>query len=223
MRIYSIFPSCDGEVNRFHQGRLTTFVRFSGCNFDKSFGKHPCTYCDTGYALSPTSGIEMTIDDVVQKIKGLGNKNVTITGGEPLMQARDFYELTQRLYWSNYKVSVETNGSLPCKGYGVGSWVVDYKLPSSGCMKEMQYDTFLELGGNDFVKFVVKDEEDLTMALSVKHTLQTIAHSRVNFAFSPWYGELSPNELIRWLLEAKVYDVILNFQLHKVLDLNEKK
>jgi len=34
---------------------------------------------------------------------------------------------------------------------------------------------------------------------------------------------LGPNELIRWLLEAKVYDAVLNFQLHKVLDLDEKK
>ena len=223
MRIYSIFPSCDGEVNGYHQGRLTTFVRFAGCNFDKSFGKHPCSYCDTGYALSATSGMEISVNEVMEQIKYLGNKNVTITGGEPLMQAKDFYELTQKLYWRNYKVSVETNGSLPCHGYGVGSWVVDYKLPSSGCMEEMRHDIFLELRANDFVKFVVRDKEDLKVALDIKHSLQIIAQSRVNFAFSPWHGELSPDDHITWLMEEKVHDAILNFQLHKVLGLKEAK
>jgi len=32
MRVYSLFNSIDGEVNRYGQGTLTTFIRVAGCN-----------------------------------------------------------------------------------------------------------------------------------------------------------------------------------------------
>lgn len=38
LRVHSIFESIDGEVNQFHQGRRTIFLRLAGCNLC-------CKYC----------------------------------------------------------------------------------------------------------------------------------------------------------------------------------
>jgi 7-carboxy-7-deazaguanine synthase len=216
LNIYSIFPSVEGEVSLYGQGRLTTFIRFAECNLTP-----PCKYCDTTYALKKSSGTEMTVQQVFDKVKEIGIPKVTITGGEPLLQSEGFYELTKKLYWENYRVSVETNGTLPCVGYGVGSWIVDYKLPSSGCMDKMNLAAFENLRGTDYVKFVIEDETDFLEALNFKEWLQI--RNNVHFAFSPSHGNLSPDELISWLMKEKVYDAILNVQLHKVLNLKEEK
>lgn len=116
MKIHSIFPSIDGEVNLYHQGRLAVFIRFSGCNCR-------CFYCDTKYAWDINSGAEMTVEEVMRAVRKFGIKKVTITGGEPLLRQDELFELTRKLYRDNYEVSIETNGSLPLYGYGVG-WLI---------------------------------------------------------------------------------------------------
>ena len=214
MKIYSIFPSIDGEVSEFHQGRLTTFIRVSGCNLR-------CSYCDTKYALSMDSGIDMNVDEVMEKVKDIGISKVTITGGEPLLQAEELFRLTADLTRQGYEISIETNGSFPLYGYGVGSWVVDYKLASSGEQDKMKMDIFRGLRSVDFVKFVIADRQDFNEAISVKKMLQSRLTYQAKFAFSPVYGGMDVNILINWLLEEEVYDAIINVQLHKLLNLKE--
>jgi len=216
MRIYSIFPSIDGEVNAYHQGVLTTFIRVAGCNIC-------CNYCDTLYALSMQSGRKMSVKEVMQEVGAIGLKKVTITGGEPLLQLEAFQELTKLLYRENYFVSVETNGTFPCKGYGVGSWVVDYKLESSGCSEQMTNSAFVNLRANDFVKFVIGDRVDFEQALAVKKYYQSTMGLSCKFAFSPSHGLVTPNQLIDWLMLDKVFDAIVNLQLHKFVNLEESK
>jgi 7-carboxy-7-deazaguanine synthase len=219
IKIYSIFPSIDGEVNGSHQGRMSVFIRFAGCNIR-------CEYCDTGYALEKKSATsEMTPQEIMDVVESYGINKVTITGGEPLMQPAGLHELCKLLYWKNFLVSVETNGSLPLEGYGygIGSWVVDYKLPSSGCMDRMNPDTFLNLRANDFVKFVIEDELDFNTALLIRTWLKDEHELRVQFAFSPVHGKLSADSLIAWLMKAGVGDAIINVQLHKILNLKENK
>ena len=216
LKIFSIFPSIAGEVNCYHQGHLCTFIRFSGCQLN-------CNYCDTRYALSATSGKEMSISEIIKEVKAIGIPKVTITGGEPLMQFDGFLELTRSLYMSNFQIVVETNGSFPCNGYGVDCWVVDYKLPSSGCMDKMTPTAFSKLRASDFVKFVIMDRTDYLEALNVKEWIQDDIGSSCQFAFSPVYGTLDPNTLIKWLMEDRIFDAIINAQLHKLLKLKEEK
>jgi len=223
MQVYSIFPSIDGEVSRYHQGRLTTFIRMAGCNLGGLSNTKPCLYCDTLYALSPKSGTEMSVKDVMNRIEEIGIFKITITGGEPMLQVEEVYELTKALYFAkqDYTISVETNGTLPCIGYNVGSWVVDYKLASSGVTDQMDAANFLELTAGDFVKFVIEDRKDFDEAVNFKNWLQQDMDSKVNFAFSPCHGKLNPNDLISWLMDDRVMDAVVNFQLHKVLDIKE--
>ena len=217
MKIYEIFVSLDGEVNAFHQGCITTFIRLAGCNL-----RPGCTYCDTQYAMDPDSGTEMPVGEIVAKVKELGGNKVTITGGEPLMQAVELFSLTKKLWHEHFKISVETNGTYLPIGCGVGSWVVDFKLPSSGNYDKMKHDIFVDLTKLDYVKFVIMDENDYLTAIREKNYLQSIG-CHANFAFSPMFGpQATPineikHKLVEWLIRDKVFDAIVNVQIHKLL------
>ena len=74
--VNEIFGSIDGEGLR--TGELATFIRLAGCNLR-------CSYCDTDYALKANQGTEMSIDEIIAKVKDIGYRNITLTGGEPLI------------------------------------------------------------------------------------------------------------------------------------------
>lgn len=100
MNVNEIFFSIEGEGKR--TGELAAFVRLTGCNL-------LCSYCDTKFAFY--SGHEMTADEIADAVKDY--RNVTLTGGEPLLQ--DCHELLSLL--RNHEVNIETNGSIPIDGY----------------------------------------------------------------------------------------------------------
>lgn len=209
MRIFEIFNSIDGEVNYFGQGVFSTFIRFSGCNLN-------CNWCDTEDAQDAESGKEMSVQEVIDKVERIGCKKVTITGGEPLLQSDDFYKLVSKLSANNYLISVETNGSfVPRMDYNVDSWVVDYKLPSSGMNNQMMSDVyFLQLNCTDYIKFVISDYEDYIFA---KEKYKIFREGGAAMAFSPIIKNLNVKHLMGWMQEDKLFDVLLNIQIHKIL------
>ena len=213
MKIYSVFNSIDGEVNPYGQGAFSTFIRFAGCNLN-------CKWCDTKYAQDPDSGREWTVDEILIQLNKIGCNKVTITGGEPLLQMKDFAQLTNKLWHNGYRMTVETNGSLSLYGYGVESWIVDYKLPSSGEMDKMNHKMFADLRINDFVKFVIMDADDYRIAMEKVLALK-ICGCRAKMVFSPCAGKTDHKVLMNWLQKDKAYNIQLNFQLHKLVDLEE--
>ncbi|MEM1582972.1 MAG: 7-carboxy-7-deazaguanine synthase QueE, partial [Candidatus Bathyarchaeia archaeon] len=86
MKISEIFFSIEGEGIEI--GRPEVFVRLSGCNLR-------CSWCDTKYALK--NGKEMSIEEIIQEIGKYPCKNISITGGEPLLQRKELLELVKRL------------------------------------------------------------------------------------------------------------------------------
>ena len=87
MILNEIFSSIDGEGLR--QGELATFLRFAGCNLK-------CSYCDTEYAQEKSKKKKKSIEDIFSIVAKLKNKNITITGGEPLLQS-DMITLVKKL------------------------------------------------------------------------------------------------------------------------------
>ena len=222
MRIYSIFNSIDGEVTPYYQGGFTTFVRFSGCNFGKN---HCCSYCDTKYALELTSGREMSIEEVISNIVRLECDKVTITGGEPFFQRDELLQLLDQLtYNHSYRVSVETNGSYEIPELPFVRWIADYKCPSAGdeVVKAMDIANFLNLTKNDFVKFIIGDKKDYLFARQKMLEMEELGIS-VTFAFGIHSNQTTYNNLIHWLKEDKLYRVVINAQLHKLLNLVEEE
>jgi len=73
--VSEIFRSIQGESTR--AGLPCTFVRLAGCNLR-------CTWCDTTYAWE--GGEQMSVEQVLSRVKELGRGRVEVTGGEPLAQ-----------------------------------------------------------------------------------------------------------------------------------------
>ena len=212
LNINEIFASINGEVNKWSQGSPTVFVRLQGCNLDP-----PCSYCDTNYAQSTGDYNPMTIKHLLIEIESFGIKRVTITGGEPLLQ-KNIYELIRNLLSRDYQVSVETNGSIEINkdwfNWKNLSWVVDYK---SEFETKMNFENYYELNYQDWIKFVIQDKSSFSNAVQVKNRLQQNGCC-TNFAFSPADADpvLSGN-IVQWLIENKIDDVILNLQIHKII------
>lgn len=95
-KINEIFYSLQGEG--FNTGKAAVFIRFSGCNLK-------CSFCDTKHQ----QGINMTDEEIIEKISNYPCKFVILTGGEPTIFVDvDFVEL---LHKKGYKVAIETNGT----------------------------------------------------------------------------------------------------------------
>lgn len=218
MKVHSIFSSIDGEINHYHQGRVSTFVRLAGCNLR-------CTYCDTARAWDPASGIEMTPAEVAERVREMGIRKLTITGGEPLLQTSELetllYEL--RCFEGEHHVTVETNGSIVPPRWPV-SFVVDYKLPSSGHEHLMiRPRDFCNLTSKDWIKFVVSDLADMERAAEVMkfirggEKLGTLGGRDVQFAFSPaGASQMLGRSVVEWMLEKRI-DAVFSLQIHKIL------
>lgn len=72
------FVSINGEGTK--AGELAVFIRFKGCNLN-------CSYCDTQWAnRQDTPAVEKTAAELVADVCHTGIDNVTMTGGEPLLQ-----------------------------------------------------------------------------------------------------------------------------------------
>lgn len=228
MRIAEIFLSFDGEVNFWGQGTPSVFVRMAGCPLS-------CNYCDTKQWKSLQSGTNVSIPEVIKEVVKLEKaflsdakfKKVTITGGEPLLQYFQFWELVKKLDQLQWNISVETNGSMPLlpldgnpDSSEVDCWVVDYKLPSSGMMEYMMpIECFGILTRKDFVKFIIQNPEDLKTAFKIQQSIQDNTKCQARFAYSPVWDKVNIRELAENLRQSHpeiLGNCILNYQLHKL-------
>jgi 7-carboxy-7-deazaguanine synthase len=214
MRIHSHFLSIDGEVNFMGQGIPSIFLRLQGCNI-RPF----CSYCDVPEAQDPKGGQEMSVQEVFDIIRGYECPKITITGGEPLLQDKEIHKLLNRLFPYKYKISIETNGTISTARFRECrkpdpdvALVVDYKF--SGHNPE----AFKYLREWDWVKVVVAGRDDFEAARDVLKWSRACG-SKARFALSPVHGVLPGKVLAEWILDAKMWDVTLNCQIHKFLSL----
>jgi 7-carboxy-7-deazaguanine synthase len=121
MRITEIYASIQGETQ--YAGLPCTLVRTTGCDLR-------CSYCDTSYAFA--GGREMSVDDIVLEVRRLGLPWVTLTGGEPMLQA-EMASLAERLVREGFRVALETSGAHPVAHLSPAVIrIVDIKTPGSG-------------------------------------------------------------------------------------------
>ncbi len=210
-QVAETFLSINGEGPR--AGQLAFFIRFMGCNLS-------CGYCDTRWANVPGApAVDMTGAELDRAARESGAANVTVTGGEPLLQP-DIYGLLSLLCRDRERyVEVETNGSLPLSPFldipGRPSFTMDYKLPGSGMEQFMHAENLLLLDRRDTVKFVCGSREDLERALEVIEAYRLTARTRVYL--SPVFGQLPPAQMVEFMKERRLTDVTLQLQLHKFI------
>lgn len=215
MNIVEKFISIDGEGPT--AGELAVFVRFTGCNLR-------CAWCDTVYSFD-TVAETLTPREVYEYIKAQNVKNVTLTGGEPLMQPQ-ICELLELLDTDeNLTVHIETNGAVDASEFKAKfkniSFVFDYKLPSSGMTDKMCEDNLRLADKNDVYKFVVGGSNDLKAAYDVITKYNLIENTRVYL--SPVLGAIEPVEIVEFMKSKNLNNVRLQLQLHKFIWDKDKK
>lgn len=217
MKVVEIFHSIEGEGKR--AGELTIFIRLFGCNLK-------CSYCDTRYGCEGAEYQVLSVEEIVQICTTIGCKNVTLTGGEPLIHP-GIEKLLQALVQEGYCINVETNGTkepihVPGEKepwHGKIFYTMDYKCPSSGMESQMSSTAFAKLTAEDVVKFVVGTPEDLRKALEVYEELRPQAQ----VYFSPVFGEIAPAAIVDFLKEKRLSQCKVQIQMHKVIwDPNER-
>jgi len=178
-----IFYTIQGEG--INSGRPSIFIRLSLCNLH-------CSWCDTPYTWNwentdwkTTSGkkfskeeqiLDLSIPQVIEKLKTYPCKNLVITGGEPLIQQNHIADLIASLP-ADWNIEIETNGTIiPDKlpqdrriQYNVSP-----KLPHSGnspdtALKAEPIDWFSAHGQAHF-KFVISSFEDLKLIQELQDT-----------------------------------------------------
>ena len=176
--INEVFTSINGEVSPCKQGSIATFIRLAGgCNLS-------CPWCDTPHHNVEIARIKNFVaSDMHTTLLNLNKKkfarNVTITGGEPLLSyynnPSNFVCLMQALNSGGYNVAIETNGTfrLPDRIRAFKNFkgfVVDYKfyLLDSGWSVDKAFAAGKDLTKDDYVKLVIDKSHHIGLA---KHFL----------------------------------------------------
>lgn len=203
LKIHEIFYSLQGESSRV--GLPTVFIRLTGCPMR-------CVYCDTAYAFS--GGSNMEIDEILAKVAEYGTKYVTVTGGEPLAQ-KACHELLKALCDLGYSVSLETGGAIDISQVDKRvSVILDIKTPDSGESQNNLWSNLQYLKAEDEVKFVLCSRSDYDWA---KQLLNEHGFAgKCPILFSPVYSQLNPTDLANWIVTDQL-PVRMQVQLHKIL------
>ena len=203
MQVIEIFKSIEGEG--FRAGMPATFIRLAGCNLR-------CSYCDTKYSYNEEakSAVTMSPEEIVKAVKEYGCRNVTVTGGEPMIHG-GITKLLDLLVENDFWVNIETNGSMPLYKEDCPHllYTVDYKCPSSGMEEAMLSTAILNA---DVLKFVVGDIEDMERALEVI----PYTHAQEIY-FSPVFGKIELETIAQFLIDNHLDNCKMQVQLHKII------
>lgn len=202
--VNEIFYSIDGEGSR--AGYPAVFVRLAGCNLR-------CNYCDTAYALAENEGIEMTVSEVIDKVRSYGCRYVTLTGGEPLLNDTAF-DLVMEMNIAGLHVMIETNGSVDIsKALRNASICMDWKLPSSKMCDQMKESNLHKLRPYDVLKMVARSADLPYIKDFLKsHTINCPVY------ISPVFGEITLSEIADFVKEYRGRNTVrMQVQLHKII------
>lgn len=185
------------------------FVRLTGCPLR-------CHYCDTEHAFR--GGNTLSLQQILQQVKGYGVSHVCVTGGEPLAQSGTM-ALLKSLCDQGHHTSLETSGALTIEGIDARVEIVmDLKGPSSGEQSRNLFTNLEWLKPRDQIKLLVANEEDFSWATDMIYRHQLT--QRCTVLMSPVADQLQPQRLVAWILEQRL-PVRFQLQLHKVLWGNE--
>ena len=204
LKLSEIYLSIQGEST--FTGLPCIFIRLAGCNLR-------CKYCDTTYSYE--TKFKKSPKDILKEIQQYKPiKLVEITGGEPLIQS-EIYELFSILHNNNYKILLETNGTINLKKVPkYVTKIVDIKCPGSGFENSFLKENLNFINQqNDEIKFVILDRRDYDWA---KEFIDKCNLEKYIVLFSPVLEKLEPQKLAKWITEDKL-QVRMQLQMHKYI------
>lgn len=205
------FVSINGEGQK--AGELSVFIRFAGCNLN-------CHYCDTKWANDINLCTErLSSEEILKYILRTKISNITITGGEPLIQ-KGIFELLALLSKINYlNIEIETNGSVDLTPFIALapniSYTMDYKTYGSGMESFMCLSNFNNLRIKDTIKFVITDYSELDSAKNIIFKYNLLEKCKV--FLSTVYGKIQYQDIINYMINNHLNGVVFQVQLHKII------
>jgi 7-carboxy-7-deazaguanine synthase len=143
-------------------GKVSHFIRTAGCDYR-------CTWCDSLHAVDPkqikAAARRLTSEQILHETLALPAAPwVTLSGGDPV--AWDLNKLCSGLRFHEYKIAVETQGSLWHSWLNYANMVTcSPKPPSSGMAGRLDWDMLenydKRLDSRLIFKIVAFDEADL--------------------------------------------------------------
>ena len=204
LTVNEIYQSVQGEST--WAGLPCVFVRLTFCDLR-------CTYCDTEYAFY--EGNRMTLEEIVETVRGFGGPLVEVTGGEPLLQPA-CVPLLSMLCDAGFTVLLETSGAHDIAAVDPRVHrIMDLKTPSSGECERNLFSNIAHLSDRDEVKFVLGSREDYEWAREKMREHDLAARVRA-VLFSPVFGKIGPAEIVAWMLEDKL-PARFQLQMHKFI------
>lgn len=235
IRVSEVFASVQGEGPK--TGIATTFLRTAGCNLTcpgwgvrttLPSGKE-VVGCDSPHSVfpeifnQPGQSQLLTAEELLEKIPAYP-RNICLTGGEPLLQFKRIEPVLKELIARWHKIEVFTNGTQRAVwrdseslNYNL-TYVMDYKLPSSGEYGKFDSENFILLKSVDAIKFVIGDRFDYERARQIVQTIPTQAELFMGVVWQ----KLDPTELIGWMLEDEL-DVRLNLQTQSLMGMDTEE
>jgi len=212
MKLSDICETIHGELP--YIGQPCMLIRLSGCNLK-------CKYCDTDYSLK----FEKTPIQVSEYIKNTKLYSVLITGGEPLLQQSEVFELVEALR-TDIHIIIETNGSLPLPDiecfYPNITWVMDFKLTGEG--GAVNIGNFKVLRALDVVKFVFFDDESFDKSIDIFRSYYPECTRELYWVWSPTEEMILRKKcggfverIVELQKELKTNRVRFQYQIHKIL------
>lgn len=210
-RVVERFVSINGEACA--AGEPACFIRFAGCNLR-------CSYCDTKWANDKNAPYEiLSEEELYAYIKASGVHNVTLTGGEPLIQDNIGRLLRLLARDKALRIEIETNGSVSIGQFaGIGDNIIftlDYKLPDSGMEAHMLTDNYKYLRRCDAVKFVISGRRDMERAADVIAGYRLTEKAAVYLSSA--FGQMQPEDIAEYMIKNKMNGVKLQLQMHKYI------
>lgn len=223
-KISEIFSSIQGEGP--YAGVRQVFVRFFGCHMH-------CVWCDTPDSIGDGKRDykEYSLPQLWKEVQPLtrGCHSVSLTGGEPLLQADFIKPLTAYIKESGLKVYLETSGVLYKELkkiiQNVDIVAMDIKLPSSTTERAFwkEHEQFLKIAREKeiFIKAVISSK---TRLVDIKCSARMIAaiDSRIIFILQPNTFDLQNGVMDKCLeyynyCSKRLADVRILPQMHKFL------
>lgn len=178
LNVSEVFGTVQGEGP--HTGAPATFLRLAGCNL-------ACGWCDTPYSwdwdrYDRASEVErIDVSDAARLLAEQPARLLVVTGGEPLLQRAGLSALCAQLPGEDWRVQLETNGTIS-PGWLADDrrveFVVSPKLGNSGEPIARRYkpDVLAEFAGyartgRAWLKIVCADEDDVWTARDLAEKL----------------------------------------------------
>jgi 7-carboxy-7-deazaguanine synthase len=122
MFINEIFYSLQGEG--LLAGVPSVFIRLAGCPLG-------CKWCDTKYAWPPNAGDDLTVSEIIDRIKKWNCKRIVLTGGEPMFNPQ-LPRLAKTLKKKGKHITIETAGVAYIPGLACDLMSISPKTSNAG-------------------------------------------------------------------------------------------